>query len=271
MAHAGEEAPPPSPDPEPTAKPRRTATVAERVLVDIGAGRAVARATVGTCGEGGGVVELSPDGGKTFRRAELPGADVILRVASTDADDAYVVATDAECADVTTYTTTNGGAGWESADGSDGSWHRLARAGDRIHAPTGTANVPCGGSATVRGFSTLSTYQAYALCTDGTVLATDDGGESWTGRGEVDGAADMDFVTEQDGLAVRTGSRSCAGVAVLATTDGGQTWKSRSCIETPESGLPDITADRERAYVGLGAALWYTADGGATWAQRSRP
>jgi photosystem II stability/assembly factor-like uncharacterized protein len=261
---------PPSPDPKPTAKPRRTPPSAERVLVDIGAGRAMSRAVVGACGKGGGAVELSPDGGRTFSRASLPGADVILRVASTDADDAYVVATDEECADVTTYVTTNGGADWDPVDGSEGSWHRLAKAGDQIHAPSGTVNVPCAGSTTVRGFSTLSTYQAYALCTDGMVLATDDGGESWSERGELEGATDLDFVSEGRGLAVVMGRRSCAGIAVLATGDGGESWESRACVETSELGMPDISADGDRAYIGLGKRVWYSADRGATWGQRSR-
>jgi hypothetical protein len=262
--------PPPSRGSRPTAKPSATAPSAEPVLVDIGAGQAMARATVGTCGDGGGAIELSPDGGRTFRRAALPGADVILRVASTDADDTYVVATGADCAEVTTYVTTNGGADWEPAEGSEGSWHRLAEPGDQIHAPSGNVSVPCEGKATVRGFSTLSTYQAYALCTDGAVLATDDGGESWTGRGELDGAGDLDFVTEQTGLAAVTGEGDCAGIAVRATADGGRTWEARACVETPVQGVPDISADGDRAYLGVGTAVWFSEDRGATWETRSR-
>ncbi|WP_157181441.1 WD40/YVTN/BNR-like repeat-containing protein [Actinopolymorpha alba] len=265
----------------PTAEPKPTASsgnrppvpapdaAASRTMVDIGRGRAVARAVSGICGKGGGNVELSLDGGQTFVKSDVPSAAVIIRVASVDADTASIVATGTDCRSVTTFTTTNGGGTWEQADGSDGSWHRLPRAAARLHAPTGNADVPCADGQVVTAFSTLSGDQAYALCGDGAVQRTLDGGQSWKERGEVPGAADLDFVDRSTGLAVVTGDPSCAGIAVMKTSDGGTSWKSQTCVETDASELPDVSADSERAYIGAGEALWYTEDGGASWEPRS--
>lgn len=258
----------PDGDRRPTARPASAAD-AQRTLIDIGSGRAVVRATTGRCGKGGATVELSFDGGRTFEPARIPGAAVVLRVASTNADEVYVVATDPDCRAVTTFTTTNGGGAWDRTDGSEGSWHRLSHAGARIHAPTGTADVPCEHNEVVAGFSTLSTDQAYALCGDGAVLRTVDGAKSWSRQGTAPAATDLDFVDPANGLAVTATQQSCSGVAVLATSDGGKTWKPLTCVETSVRGVPDVSADGKRAYLAVGGSVWFSDDGGSTWERRS--
>jgi len=268
------ETPTPTPEstPESTPEPTRNpAADAPRMLIDIGTGQAVARAATGACGKGGAKVELSLDGGRTFRPSSVPAAAVVLRVASVDADNAWLVATGADCRAVTTFRTTNGGGTWERTEGSDGSWHRLAEAGTRIHAPAGPADIPCADGQDVTGFSTLSADEAYTLCGDGAVQRTVDGGQEWTAQGRLAGADDLDFVDATTGLAVVTGARSCAGVAVMATGDGAETWESRACVETEVDGLPDVSADGERAYLGVGDAVFYSDDSGATWEPRTAP
>jgi hypothetical protein len=246
---------------------------APRVLVDIGADNAVARAATGICGRGGATIELSRDGGATFERARVPDAAVVLRIASVDVDTAWAIAADRECATLTTFTTSDGGGTWTRADGSYGSWHRLpGRRRSGIHAPTGDVDVPCPRGQAVHGYSTLSTRQAYVLCGgEGApvVLRTLDGGAAWSERGEVTGALDLDFVSASDGLAAVMGDRSCAGIAVHASTDAGASWKPRACVETETGEFPDITADGDRAYVGAGESLWFSDDAGLTWAARS--
>ncbi|MEQ7124596.1 hypothetical protein ABN034_08730 [Actinopolymorpha sp. B11F2] len=245
---------------------------APRVLVDIGAAGAVARAVTGACGTGGATIALSRDGGESFQRASVPAAAVVLRVASVDAEQAWVVAAGADCATLTTFTTTDGGGTWTPSNGSDGSWHRLPVAGARIHAPTGDVDVPCPRRLKVLGYSTLSRDQAYVLCgregAAAVLLRTVDGGASWSDRGEMRGAVDLDFVSATTGLAAVVGDRSCAGISVHASTDAGASWKPRACVETTAGGFPDITADGDRAYLGVGEALWFSGDGGRTWASR---
>jgi photosystem II stability/assembly factor-like uncharacterized protein len=263
------------PDSNPTPTPETTATAqpvldaeAPRVLFDIGAAGAVARAATGTCGKGGATIELSRDGGKTFRTAEVPDAAVVLRVASVDADAAWVVAAGTDCAELTTFTTADAGRTWTPTSGTAGSWHRLPVTGARVHAPTGVVDVPCPARQVVWGYSTLSREQAYVLCggEDATaVLRTIDGGTTWSDQAELPGAVDLDFVSPTTGLAALVGDQSCAGIAVHASTDAGATWEPRACVETAAVGFPDITADGERAYLGVGEALWFSGDGGRTW------
>lgn len=262
-----------SPKPTGSASPSPTAPASPAatgpVLIDIGAGNAVARATVGKCGDGGGSVGLSTDGGKTFTDAGLPDdAAVILRIASSDTDNAWVVAAGSDCSEATTYRTSNGGESWDDSQGSAGSWHKVGEPAAEVHAPEGTVDVPCADNATVTGLSTLSQELAYALCSDGQVLRSRDAGGTWRERGKAVGALDLDFVDETSGLAAATGDSACAGVAIMSTSDGGETWEPGACVETTSTSPPDVSAAGERAYLAVGDAVWYSTDTGETWKKR---
>ena len=262
-----------SPKPTGAASPSATAPAtpeaAGPVLIDIGSGDAVARAKVGECGDGGGSVELSTDGGKTFSDAGLPDdAAVILRIASSDTDNAWVVAAGSDCSEATTYRTSNGGESWDDSSGSAGSWHKVGDPAPEVHAPEGTVDVPCAENGTVTGLSTLSQELAYALCSDGQILRSRDAGASWRERGKAVGAVDLDFVDETTGLVAAKGDSSCEGIAVMATSDGGENWEQSSCVETTATSPPDISAAGERAYLAVGDTVWYSTDAGETWDKR---
>jgi hypothetical protein len=259
---------------KPTSKPTKSPAEpgidpkASRTLVDIGQEDAVGRATSGACGSGGGKIEMSSDGGKTFSPSNLESAEVVLRLAVTDADKAKVVVADAKCTTVTTFATENGGGTWFEDDPM--TWNKAAAVGAKVHAPEGDVDVPCGDGASVLSLSTLGEQQAYALCSDGTVARSDDGGGSWDKQGTAKDAADLDFVDAENGLAVVTGGSSCAGIAVLKTTDSGKEWAEHGCIETDAKEMADISADGERAYVAAGKAVWFSDDGGETWKEQSK-
>ncbi|HEY6737517.1 MAG TPA: hypothetical protein VI076_01595, partial [Actinopolymorphaceae bacterium] len=254
------------PDGEPTEPPEKSEDPEEPAgdyyLIDIGADQAVARAAVGVCGKGGGKVELSLDGGETWKAADLPDAQVILRVASTNADVAQVVAADQNCGQVTTYETANGGGSWESTEGSDGRWHKQSGDTANVHAPSGKSLVPCANGENVVALSTLSGERAYAMCSDGAILGTSDAGLEWEPQGEVSGATDFDYIDPDIALAVAPEYEKCAGVAVLKTQDSGESWEQVGCIETESPGAADISADGDRAYVSIGTQVWFSDDGG---------
>jgi hypothetical protein len=269
---AGSQDPTPKPTTKPTKNPgNQTPTLdpaASRMLVDIGQGDAVGRATSGSCGAGGGKLELSRDGGQTFEKADLPSAEVVLRLAVTNIDEARVVVADKTCETITTFASDNGGSTW-FVDEETTTWHKSAKPGASVHAPNGDVDVPCGDGASVLGLSTLGNEQAYALCSDGTVARTDNGGSDWEKQGTAKGAADLDFIDAESGLAVVTGAKGCAGIAVMKTTDSGEEWSETGCVETDVKEMADISADGESAYIAAGNAVWFSDDGGESWEPRS--
>ncbi|NYH88117.1 sialidase family protein [Actinopolymorpha rutila] len=262
----GEE-PPATPGPSPTSAPA-SPPVRSRALVDIGAGAAVARATTGKCGRGGATLQLSTDSGRTFDLADIRPAEVIVRLITKDARNTSLIGADADCRKLATYVTTDAGRTWTRLDGTSGNWYLEPRSAPRLHAPTGDAVVPCEKGVDVVGFSTLSSRRAFVLCDGGEVMATGDGGATWSRRGNVKGGADLDFVNERTGLVARTGVPNCDGVLVNRTTDGGRSWKLMACVSGDEArsgDRPDISADGDRAYLVRGEAVWVTTDAGRQW------
>jgi hypothetical protein len=256
-----------TPTPDATRRRRNDADAAQ-VLIDIGSGKAVARAVTGVCGKGGGKVELSLDGGRTFVHSSLPSKWVILRVASFDADHAKVVASDSDCRSVHLYSTGNGGGRWSEDESANGTWYRLARPTASVHTPTGREDVPCSGDSTVGALSMLTGDEAYVQCSDDALLRSIDGGRTWNLRGRPAAATDLDFLTLDTGLATVAGDKTCSGVRILATSDGGKSWLRRACVRAPE-GRPDISVDGQRAYLAVGSKVWFSDDEGKTWAARA--
>ncbi len=121
----------------------------------------------------------------------------------------------------------------------------------------------------------------------GTIIATTDGGATWTAQHAtpdgVSGGADLsaatldsvDFLNDDVGWAAGyvSGGLSCRAL-LLATTDGGAHWTTRS-LGAIGTGLHDVTfVDAQHGW----AAAWYrqqavilaTADGGTTWRAKCR-
>lgn len=257
------------PGPDDPESPAPDQPEGSQTLVDIGDGDAVARAVSGVCGQGGAKVELSLDGGTTFQESSVIGAEVILRVASTDAEETWLVGTDRNCEQTSIYTTTNGGGSWSVDEGSGEAWHTMPEPAAAVNAPGGEVEVPCAEGQNVTSLSTLDTTVAFAMCDDGAVLGTSDGGNEWTEAGTVPGGLDVDFVDTSVGLAVATGDESCAGVAVMLSEDGGVSWDQAGCIETEATDNADISTNGDGAYVSVGSSIWYSSDGGSTWEQRT--
>jgi hypothetical protein len=99
----------------------------------------------------------------------------------------------------------------------------------------------------------------------GRILATSDGGASWTTQTSGTGAwlLGVAFADVDHGWAVGVSG------TIVATSDGGATWRMQS------SGLPEwlrgvAFADREHGWaVGDGGTILATSDGGASWTPQS--
>jgi photosystem II stability/assembly factor-like uncharacterized protein len=98
------------------------------------------------------------------------------------------------------------------------------------------------------------------------VLATSDGGESWSVRYLGDRAGErgwkIQFVDASTGHVSIEGPGAVG--SVLRTTDGGRTWERRLVAPGVSfEGIGFVTP--ERGWAGSGRTLYRTGDGGATW------
>jgi photosystem II stability/assembly factor-like uncharacterized protein len=98
------------------------------------------------------------------------------------------------------------------------------------------------------------------------VLATTDGGESWSVRHLGDRAGERGWKAQF--VDVTTGHVSIEGPtaagSVLRTTDGGRTWERRMVASGVSlEGIGFVSP--ERGWAGSGRTLYGTRDGGSTW------
>ena len=108
-------------------------------------------------------------------------------------------------------------------------------------------------------FSVPDGRHAWAVGSDGTILATADSGASWQPRtsNTTQDLGSVGFVDAQRGWAVgRNGT-------ILATTDGGASWQPQTSAEALAS-VGFVDAQRGWVVGGNGTIL-ATADGGASW------
>ncbi len=121
---------------------------------------------------------------------------------------------------------------------------------------------------TVYGFAFADAGHGWAVCGGGTVLATSDGGATWSQRAVVTGRPHLyDVVRLPAGALVAAGT----GAGLYVSDDGGATWAPKS----PPAGrkLVDVAVRPDGAVsaVGDSAALFVSVDGGLTWSARALP
>jgi photosystem II stability/assembly factor-like uncharacterized protein len=119
------------------------------------------------------------------------------------------------------------------------------------------------GSCWLRDAASPAPSTVHALCEQGTLWTTTDGGATWTSR-NINATVPlraMTFVDARNGVAVGD-----AGM-VLGTEDGGRTWQPRES-GTKEKLFDIVFAGRNGWAAGMNGTIVATTDGGRTWARQ---
>lgn len=168
------------------------------------------RAVVGSC-EDPGYLELSTDGGESWSRLE-PGLTSIVRIRMIDRASFFAIGTNAEC-EVAQAASYSYGETW--ADRSNqlpASWYIDPIDRTEIHGLTASTESLC---QQVTGLVGLDTNNAAALCGDGALYWTADGGAQWQLGATVPGLAAIASGPETTIIAAGYGVEpSCEGVSV---------------------------------------------------------
>ena len=128
---------------------------------------------------------VTADGGKTWDKTKAPARSV-TRVQPLDEDRVFAVGAGADC-ELKQYASNDRGDSWQAPSAVSGGWARQLDKPTEVLTPQDDRAQPCGPSTDVVDLSRTSASQAQALCVDGSVKVTSDGGETWTDAGTVKG------------------------------------------------------------------------------------
>jgi photosystem II stability/assembly factor-like uncharacterized protein len=212
----------------------------------------------------GGVstIMATTDGGATWKAKNSDIHSSLLDVACVSAKTAWAVAGDI-------FATTDGGATWQTQ-----------------YSPTYSYPGVISPSAGAIAFANASDGWAVgrrwinSTTAEGSILATTNGGATWSVQSVPTGASDLQdvaFANASDGWAVGHSSSTTAGGIILATTDGGATWVAQTVPAGPYALWHVACTDTSHCWaVGYNtntneAVFLATTNGGTTWALKPLP
>jgi hypothetical protein len=225
------------------------------------------RATVGACSGGGASVQVSADGGKTWRSRTSP-YPVVMRIQASDASKAFAVGADGSCG-MGVRSTTDGGATWPGTVPLAGTLSRDAKDATKVRAPGGRTVAPCGGVAVV-DLARNSATGAQVLCADGKLLSSVDDGATWTDAGSVPGALALDSKPVGSSVTafVARSLGSCEGVQLSTVVDGNVTDVGCAGVGQAEPGKVALSVPTpQTGWLLVGTTTWRSTDGLKTWAK----
>jgi hypothetical protein len=226
------------------------------------------RATVGSCGSGGATVQVTTDGGKTWRNRTSP-YPVVTRIQAVDATRGFVVGADGSCS-MGVRNTTDAGATWPSTAPLADTLARDAKDPAKVHAPGDRTVAPCD-SAAVVDLARSSPTAAQVLCADGTIRSSTDDGRTWPEAGKVTSALALDsrLVGTTVTAYVAWTKEGCEGVQVSKVVDGQVS--DLGCATTgAEAGQGRVTLAAPTPDTGwllVGDSTWRSSDGLKTWSK----
>ncbi len=253
--------------PTPSQTPETRPVPLRQVVVALDDSRAW-RAVLGTCEKGGAAIEVTGDGGRTWGTRALPAkAKALGRVQPVSADRAFVIAADAGCK-AGEYITEDGARTWDGPRALQGGWSRTpGGASGTVVTPERPDARPCGSGSLV-DLARVSGTAARALCGDGSLTTSGDGGATWKTFAQADGALALS-VREEKGSArayVARVADGCEGVELARVT--GKSATSVACIATPD-GLPEgrvsISVVDAAGWLAVGDTVWRSGGDLRTW------
>jgi hypothetical protein len=194
-----------------TSQPTVPVTALTAGIVAVDQSTAV-RFTVGSCAKAGSSVEVTTDGGATWRTRPTP-FDAVMRIRVRADKSAFAVGANQSSGCAPAIRQAPGlTKAWGDAVGATDVWFRDPRNQDTIGLAKGGTGRPCQ-SATVVDLAVVDAG-AGALCASGEVLVSKSGAQ-WTSAGTVSGALAVALDAKAQPYAVLPGVGSCTGLAIV--------------------------------------------------------
>jgi hypothetical protein len=250
-----------------TAPSVNTPGVPLQVIVSAVDGSLAWRATAGKCGVGGASVQVTTDGGKTWRNRASP-FPVITRAQANDATKGFLVGADNDCS-MAVRTTSDAGATWPGTGSLADTLARDAKDATKVRVPGGQTVAPCGTDQVV-DLARNSNSGAEVLCAQGGVRASSDDGRTWPETGRVASGLALDSkVTGGKVTAYVAWTKpGCVGVQISTVVEGRVTDLGCAAVEGAAPGQVALAAPTvDNGWLLVGGATYRSTDGLKTWSK----
>jgi hypothetical protein len=221
------------------------------------------RFVVGSCRDGGSKLELTTDGGRSWKARPEP-FDALVRVKVRGNGSSFAVgARAADGCRPSIRQATKYDADWGNASAVNDAWYRDPRDERAVGLPTGGTGRPCGSKAVVD--LAITDRGAAALCPDGTVLVSR-AGAAWDKSAKVPGALALALDDTSRSFAVVPGSEGCRGLSVV---DAAKPTAVVGCVEadlaTVKPGTVALSVAGSNAWMRVGGAVFRASADLSTW------
>lgn len=226
------------------------------------------RATTGTCADGGAQVQVTTDGGRTWSAGRSPDR-AIARIQPLRSGRGFVYAAGRDCS-LRELSTTDAARSWSRPTPVKGAWARLTSDSHVVVTPGAATGRPCG-DVDVADLARQSASEASALCVNGTIVRTLDGGRTWTDIGVVPGALTLASREEHGAAAtyVAGPTPDCAGIAIAKVAVAtGSTPTSVACLPSTgpaAAGTVSLSVVEAAGWLAVGDQIWVSGADLTTW------
>jgi photosystem II stability/assembly factor-like uncharacterized protein len=104
---------------------------------------------------------------------------------------------------------------------------------------------------------------ARAICADGLLIGTSDGGSTWARLGKLEGAHEVVFLGLSNAVALAP-VIGC-GARAFRTRDAGRTWDAGGCIAS--EGIEGLTSNGATLLAQVGGELYTSTNDAQSWTQ----
>lgn len=221
------------------------------------------RFTVGACPKGGGELELTRNGGKSWAPRSTP-FDALVRVRVRDDKSTFAVGASSS-GDCTPSIRQAGryDADWGDASPVNDAWYRDLEDDSKVGLPTGGTGKPCGSKAVVD--LAVVDRGAAALCADGSVQVSRTGA-GWEESATVPGALALALDDKSRSLAVVPSADGCKGLAVV---DAAKPAQAVGCAQTDvakvEPGTVALSVVGSTGWLRAAGTVWRSAGDLSSW------
>ncbi|ANE05232.1 hypothetical protein ccrud_01835 [Corynebacterium crudilactis] len=220
------------------------------------------RSQVGTCTDPG-TLEISTDGGQAWSASESFAATTatqVLRLIPVSTSNIFVVALNADC-EPRIYGTADQGATWQQPVSAVGTWYLDPSNPTQLPAPGGAKAISC----EAISIAPRTNSNVDALCADGSLTSTSDGGATWSDPVAGDGVLNVAH-SNSDRLLITQSPDQCSGVQLSANVPVAE---GATCVhaELGESDAGQIAATQfgDSILAWVGETQFISKDGGQTW------